>query len=148
MPADGAIWMRRVADLLEKTIENGATPDEEKSAVQLAHQLTRQHGLDMDYFKLALERVGNPPRYLLTADGFLLPATALRPPQWNGAERRRRTWDGADRRRSSGRAEPAAGSVECRASPTGQHRMQPVMQGTFRTGTESCIHCGTRRPQQ
>lgn len=149
---DQANWARRVADLLEKTVENGATAGEERSAVQLAYQLTRQHGLDIDNFKLALGRIGAPPRYLLTADGFLLPATALRALPWDGVERRHRRWDGSERRRSrdggGAGAAPAASTVECPASPSGQHRMTPVMQGTFRTGYESCVHCGTRRQQQ
>ena len=135
---DGAGWARRVADLLEKTVENGATAEEEKSAVQLAYLLTRQHGLDVEQFKLALANVGKPPRYLLTRDGFLVPAATLRPPAWDGVERRRRAWDGPDRRH-------AAPTLECPSSPTGQHRMVPMMQGTFRTGVESCLHCGTRK---
>lgn len=147
-------WQRRVDDLLEKTIENGCTPDEEKSAIQLAFLLTRQHGLGMDNFRLALERVGKPPRYLITGDGFRMPATAWRSAPWDGVDRRRRNWDGNDRRRArgggggGGAAHAAADGLECPASPSGKHRMTPVMQGTFRTGYESCIHCGTRRRQE
>jgi hypothetical protein len=141
-----ATWARRVAELLEKTVENSATPDEEKSAVQLAYLLTRQHGLDIDQFKLALARIGAPPRYLVTVDGFLVPAATMRPPAWDGKDRRHRAWDGNDRRRGATSGERrAADARECLESPTGRHRMVPIMQGTFRTGIESCIHCGTRK---
>ena len=47
-------WTRRITDLLNKNIENGATAEEEKSAVQLAYQLTRQHRLDIGEFKVRL----------------------------------------------------------------------------------------------
>jgi hypothetical protein len=136
--------LRRVSALLAKTVEKGAAPEEEKSSVQLAYQLTRLHDLDVDVFKQALARIGSPPRYLVTQDGFLMPATVARgAAPWDGTERRRRAWDGTERRsRGSARAAPGP---ECPASPSGKHRMTPIMQGTFRTGFEGCVHCGTRR---
>jgi hypothetical protein len=139
---DEELALRRVLALLEKTIEKGALPEEEKSSVQLAYQLTRQHDLDINIFKQALEKMGPPPRYLVTQDGFLVPAVAVRGTgPWDGSDRRRRGWDGVERRRFAA----AAAAPECPSSPTGRHRMQPIMQGTFRTAFEGCIHCGTRR---
>lgn len=140
--AERAGWLRRVTDLLNKTVENGATPDEEKSAVQLAYQLTRQHGLDVGDFKARLSMIGAPPRYLLTNDGFLVPAGAV----MRSAEPPPRPWDGNERRRSAagpGRAE--GGGRECQVSPSGQHRWVPFMRGTFATGIENCAHCGARK---
>ena len=138
--------LRRIEVLLEKTVENGATIGEEKSAIQLAYQLTRQYGFDVDEFQKKLSRVGRPPRYLITGDGFLVPATSLQSPPWDGTERRRRGWDGTERRRfRDGGGAAAAPGPECPASPSGKHRMTPIMQGTFRTGFEGCVHCGTRR---
>jgi hypothetical protein len=133
-------WARRIADLLNKTIENGATAEEEKSAVQLAYQLTRQHGLDIGEFKARLGMVGVPPRYLLTNDGFLLPFAAAR------AVEPARAWDGSERRRAGGASDRARPQGrECPDSPNGQHRMVPMMRGTFPTGIENCAHCGARK---
>ena len=115
-----------VADLLRKTVENGATPGEEVSSVQLAHLLVRQHHLDMDAFKLALGRIGTPPRYEITPDGFLVPAMLRANP-------------------GRGSADTSADPVDgCRLSPTGRHRMVPYMRGTFATGALHCVHCGVR----
>jgi hypothetical protein len=136
-------WTRRITDLLNKTVENGATGEEEKSAVQLAYQLTRQHGLDVGEFKARLAMVGTPPRYLLTSDGFLLPfaaAQAAHPP---------RGWDGTERRRSAAGSERVGPDGRgCPASPNGQHRMVPFMRGTFPTGIENCAHCGARKQKE
>jgi hypothetical protein len=132
-----AEWMRRVDDLLNKTMERGATADEEKSAVQLAYQLTRQHGLDIGEFKARLETIGAPPRYLVTADGFLLPTRVVEPA---------RRWDGTERRRRAATPEQErSGGHECPASPTGRHFMVPLMRGTFPSGIENCAHCGARK---
>ncbi len=139
--SDQAEWERRVSALLEKTVENGTTLDEEKSSVQRAYLLTRQHGLDIDVFKVRLSMIGKPQRYLLTQDGFLVPAATVRPP-----EQPSRPWDGTERRRStagSGRAAPDG--RECAVSPSGQHRWVPFMRGTFPTGIENCAHCGARK---
>lgn len=136
-------WTRRITDLLNKTIENGATAEEEKSAVQLAYQLRRQHGLDVGEFKVRLAMVGTPPRYLLTSDGFLLPFTAAQ------AAQPTRAWDGTERRRAAAGTERVnPGGRECPDSPNGQHRMVPVMQGTFPTGVENCLHCGARKQRE
>ncbi len=139
--AERAGWVRRIADLLNKTIENGATTDEEKSAVQLAYQLTRQHGLDIGEFKVRLAMIGVPPRYLVTGDGFLLPFAAVR------IAEPARGWDGTERRSRPAGASEQAGpdGRECPASPSGRHRMVPFMRGTFPTGIENCVHCGARK---
>lgn len=146
---------RLVADLLRKTIENGATAGEEASAIQLAHMLVRQHGLDIDVFRACLELVGDPPRYVLTQDGFLVPTHLLRaadpaPGPAHGHDqgyghgpgnhpRRRRT----DQQHSSqyGGANP---QDRCPVSPTGRHRMERYMRGTRATGAMYCLHCGFR----
>ncbi len=125
--AERAGWARRITDLLNKTIENGATAEEEKSAVQMAYQLTRQHALDMGEFKAKLAMVGSPPRYLITSDGFLLPFAAVRP------DDPARSWDGSERRSraaASERTQPDA--RECPDSPSGQHRMVASMRGPSR----------------
>ncbi len=126
-----------VANLLRKTIENGATAGEEASAIQLAHMLVRQHGLDMDAFRLALDRIGDPPRYIITRDGFLMPAAARvaeapprRPAQNDDEEQPAQSEPGPER--------------ECSHSPTGRHRMEQHMRGTLPTGASYCIHCGLR----
>src|SRR5579863_6498724 len=138
--SERAGWARRIADLLNKTIENGATADEEKSAVQLAYQLTRQHGLDIGEFKVRLAMIGVPPRYLVTGDGFLLPFAVVR------AVEPARGWDGTERRRAAAASEQAgAEGRECPDSPSGRHRMVPLMRGTFATGIESCVHCGAQK---
>jgi hypothetical protein len=139
--AERAGWGRRIADLLNKTVENGATADEEKSAVQLAYQLTRQHGLDIGEFRVRLAMIGVPPRYLVTGDGFLLPFAAVR------IAEPARGWDGNERRSSPAASSDGVGldGRECRDSPSGRHRMVPLMRGTFPTGIENCVHCGARK---
>jgi len=124
----------QVAYLLRKTIENGATPGEEVSAIQLAHMIVRQHGLDLDAFRAALAKVGDPPRYRITHDGFLVPAG----PTQTAAEPGGASPDGAS---------TAQATVEdsCPESPTGRHRMEKYMRGTVATGLLYCIHCGLRR---
>ena len=117
----------QVEFLLRKTVENGATPDEEVSAVQLAHMIVRQHGLDMDAFKAALGKIGKPPRYHITGDGFLVPAEPRA-----GA--------------SAAPGDAAAGPPDiCPVSPTRRHRMEKFMQGTLATGQLYCVHCGLKR---
>lgn len=124
----------QVAHLLRKTIENGATPGEEVSAIQLAHMIVRQHGLDLDAFRAALAKVGDPPRYRITPDGFLVPAGATRAADEAGRAPR----DGA------GTAQAAVEDF-CPESPTGRHRLEKYMRGTVATGLLYCIHCGLRR---
>jgi len=132
--------LRRIDELLNRTIENGATPGEEKTAVQLAYQLTRQHHLDIESFKARLRMIGSPQRYMLTGDGFLVPFATVQadaPRTWDGRERRRRSHGGAE--------SPRQAAYECPSSPTGQHRWVPFMRGTFPTGIENCVHCGARK---
>jgi hypothetical protein len=70
----------QVNDLLAKTVENGCTIEEEKSSVQLAYQLSRQYKDEIDQpgFIAALYGIGDPARYAVTDDGFLVPAEAVR----------------------------------------------------------------------
>ena len=125
----------QVADMLNKTVERGATEEEEKSAVQLAYQLVRQYRLDLDEFKASLARIGNPPRYTLTDDGFLMPAAVARPIPPDPPKR--------DDSRPAPSAPPTPGL--CPLSPSGRHHMVPFMHGTLMTGVEYCAHCGARR---
>lgn len=117
----------QVEFLLRKTVENGATPGEEVSAVQLAHMIVRQHALDMDQFRAALAKIGRPPRYHITADGFLVPAEAPA---------------GASAAPHHAAPEPPDA---CPVSPTRRHRMEKFMQGTLATGQLYCVHCGLKR---
>lgn len=135
----------QVGYLLRKTVENGATPDEEISAVQLAHMIVRQRGLDLDDFKVALAKIGNPPRYAITPDGFLVPVEAVRTAEVHGAgPRGRPDWDD-DLRRDVGGEQAAVADGPCRLSPTGFHRMETYMRGTVATGVLYCLHCGLRK---
>lgn len=131
----------QVEYLLRKTIENGATAGEEVSAVQLAHMIVRQHGLDMDAFKAALAKIGHPPRYRITEDGFLVRAEAEQPGDAFDATPRREAEEAA--RQYAGAAQTAVD--DCPVSPTRRHRMEKFMQGTLATGQLYCIHCGVKR---
>jgi hypothetical protein len=128
----------QVAALLRKTVENGATPSEEVAAIQLAYMMVRQNRLDLDLFKHALSQIGDPPRYIITSDGFLLPVTALAA----AAPQADATRQGTVRNEETPRPAPAR---ECSHSPTGRHRMEPHYRGTVLTGDVYCIHCGLRR---
>jgi hypothetical protein len=138
-----------VADLLRKTIENGATPSEEVSAVQLAHMLVRQHNLDIDIFRANLSSIGDPPRYLLTSDGFLVPTkviggTASPAGGHASGQGQGHTYgSGHPRRRRDDHPQQSAAD-RCPISPTGRHRMERYMRGTRATGAMYCLHCGYR----
>src|SRR5579863_3445310 len=131
----------QVGHLMRKTVENGATPGEEASAIQLAHMIVRQNGLDLDAFKAALAKIGNPPRYAITQDGFLVPVES-RSGEAPGSRPRRRA--GPDDLRGEAGAGPATADGPCRDSPTGLHRMERHMRGTVATGVMYCLHCGFR----
>jgi hypothetical protein len=133
----------QVENLLRKTIENGATPGEEVAAVQLAHMVVRQNGLDLDVFKAALAKIGDPPRYVITHDGFLLPVRTLPAANAVGAGRISSRMGSADEEDGPARTNVAA-DESCLQSPTGLHRMERHMQGTVSTGALYCIHCGFR----
>ncbi|HEX3863762.1 MAG TPA: hypothetical protein VHY35_18935 [Stellaceae bacterium] len=131
--------------LLRKTVENGATPGEEVAAIQLAYLIARQNGIDPAIFKTALEKIGDPPRYMLTADGFLVPTHVTRPAAARDTGERRR-WTDAHGTRGGAERTQAAPDRECPVSPTGRHRMERYMRGTFPTGMQYCLHCGLRTP--
>jgi hypothetical protein len=133
----------QVGHLMRKTVENGATPGEEVSAIQLAHMIVRQRGLDLDAFKAALAKIGDPPRYAITEDGFLVPAEAGRTKEAQGPGPHRRGDSDALHKGAGGGQ--AAADEACRASPTGFHRMEKYMRGTLATGVLYCLHCGIRR---
>jgi hypothetical protein len=130
----------QVAVLLKKTVENGATRGEETSAVQLAHMLVRQHGLDIDAFKIALAKVGDPPRYAINIDGFLIPTETVRAADGARASLRAAgpTADETDM------PELAWATGRCLASPTGRHRFERYARGTLVFENVYCLHCGIR----
>jgi hypothetical protein len=81
--------MDQIEDLLRKTVENGATPAEEASSVQLAYQLSRSgKDVDQDEVKKLIEAIGGEgPRYAITDDGFLVPASAVKTVKVEGTGR-------------------------------------------------------------
>jgi hypothetical protein len=145
---------------MRKTLENGATPSEEASAIQLAHMLVRQHDLDLDVFRACLSMIGEPPRYLLTPDGFLVPTHLLQSAEPHLDPSRGHNYgyglgshgighghgpaNHPRRRRTDNQQATGSAGDYCPISPTGRHRMERYMRGTRSTGAMYCLHCGYR----
>ncbi|MBV9826460.1 MAG: hypothetical protein JO001_12445 [Alphaproteobacteria bacterium] len=129
--------------LLRRTQENGATLREELASVQRAYALLRHHELDAAFFRMRLGRIGDPPRYQLTDDGFLVPTVLLEDDRDRSDHPDAATRQGA---RAHPRGERAGADIDgyCPLSPSGKHRMERYFRGTFATGAIYCIHCGLR----